>query len=525
MSFQILHVDDDPHIRDIVDLSLGLDSTYTVTSCGSADEALATASERPPDLILCDVMMPGMDGMAMLTRLRENATTAKILVIFMTARSQTADLEQLKALGAAVITKPFDPMKLADTVRGHLQSAKFVAAGDGFVERMRADATLLSTSREALRRDPTSPVELELVQSCVHRLAGAAGVFGFDSVSYASSILEEAIIERRAGRGAPGGVETSFDALMKCVEREIADLGSGREIVTWQGATVDFAEPRQGAPRLVISDDDPAVVKLLAGRLKSMGFEVQTAINGIQALITARRNQADILIVDVNMPGLSGLDVSARLLDPHCKPLEVVVMTGSANPETIERCESLGAFYVRKGPEFWSGVASALVEIVPDMAEKINGLAMPPMGADVRARPRVLIVDDDRDVEIFYSSRLRKLGVDTLYASDGMQGYRMACKDRPSAIISDCFMQNGDAHYLLSRLRTTPGMENIPVFVISGPRLDPLTEQKLGREICGRPGAARIFRKSFDTDELFGALQAVCGFEVNLTSGSAPVEP
>jgi CheY-like chemotaxis protein len=524
MSFQILHVDDDRHIRDIVDLSLGLDSTYTVISCGSADEALATASERPPDLILCDVMMPGMDGMTMLARLRENATTAKIPVIFMTARSQAADLEQLKALGAAVITKPFDPMKLADTVRGHLQSAKFVAASDGFVERMRADATLLSTSRETLRRDPTSLVELELVQSCAHRLAGTAGVFGFEAVSNAASILDETIIAQRAGLGASGGVESSFDALMKCLEREIADLGGARELVTLQGNTVGFSEPRQGALRLVISDDDPAVVKLLASRLKSMGFEVQTAINGIQALITARRNHADILIVDVNMPGISGLDVSARLLDPHCKPIEVVVMTGSANPETIERCESLGAFYLRKGPEFWSGLASALIEIAPNMAEKINELAMLPIGAEVRTRPRVLIVDDDRDVEVFYSSRLRKLGVDTLYAADGVQGYRIACKDRPSAIISDCFMQNGDAHYLLSRLRITPGMENIPVFVISGQRLDLLTEQKLAREICGRPGAARIFRKSFNTDELFGALQEVCGFEVNLTSSPAPVQ-
>jgi hypothetical protein len=67
-------------------------------------------------------------------------------------------------------------------------------------------------------------------------------------------------------------------------------------------------------------------------------------------------------------------------------------------------------------------------------------------------------------------------------------------------------------------------MENIPVFVISGQRLDLLTEQKLAREICGRPGAARIFRKSFNTDELFGALQEVCGFEVNLTSSPAPVQ-
>jgi hypothetical protein len=78
-------------------------------------------------------------------------------------------------------------------------------------------------------------------------------------------------------------------------------------------------------------------------------------------------------------------------------------------------------------------------------------------------------------------------------------------------------MKNGGAHYLLARLRSTPETENVPFFVMSGQQLDPLTEESLKRQICGHPGATRIFRKSFDVDELFGALQKVCGFERNRT--------
>ena len=219
MSFQILHVDDDPHIRDIVDLSLGLDSTYTVTSCGSADEALATASERPPDLILCDVMMPGMDGPTMLERLRENPKTAKIPVVFMTARAGSNELEHLMSIGAAaVFTKPFDPMLLADMLRTQLRSVKLETVQYDFAARMHSDAAELARYRKILCDNPDSVVLPEGFQSCVHKLSGAAGVFNFQAVSRTASVLETAIVERCAGRGAPGTVEANLDALLGCIE-------------------------------------------------------------------------------------------------------------------------------------------------------------------------------------------------------------------------------------------------------------------------------------------------------------------
>ncbi len=229
----------------------------------------------------------------------------------------------------------------------------------------------------------------------------------------------------------------------------------------------------------------------------------------------AHRNPPDILLIDVSMPEVDGLSVCARLLHPGRKSIEVVVVTGSRNPETIERCESLGAFYARKGPDFWSSMTSALSEIFPGMAEQISALELQSTGAAARKRPRVLVVDDDPEVETFLASRLDKYGVDTLHASDGVHGYRIACREKPSVIITDFFMPNGDAPYLLWRLRSTPATETIPVIVLSGRRLNEATEHNLTREIGGRPGAARIFRKSLDTRELFAALQKFCGFEKN----------
>jgi CheY-like chemotaxis protein len=120
---RILHVDDEPDIREIVDLSLGLNPDFQIRSCASGDEALAAVAEWSPSLILLDVMMPRMDGPTTLSHLRKNPRTSAVPILFMTARAQPREVEQFIALGAqGVISKPFDPMTLAFTVRNHLEA-------------------------------------------------------------------------------------------------------------------------------------------------------------------------------------------------------------------------------------------------------------------------------------------------------------------------------------------------------------------------------------------------------------------
>jgi CheY-like chemotaxis protein len=174
------------------------------------------------------------------------------------------------------------------------------------------------------------------------------------------------------------------------------------------------------------------------------------------------------------------------------------------------------AYYARKGPNFWIDLEAALAEINPGTAAKNRWTDAP--APEVRKRPCVLLIDDDSDVNQFLSSRLEKCGLDVKYASDARQGFRMACNDDPAVIVTDYFMPNGDAQYLLARLRTTAATENIPVIVLSGRQLNPVTMQNLRREICGHPGAAQILVKSLDTHVLFEALKNFCGFEQRLSS-------
>ncbi len=122
-TIRILHVDDEPDIREVVDISLGLNPEFEVRACSSGEEAITAAAEWSPILILLDVMMPGMDGPTTLAHLRKNPKTSNIPILFMTARAQTREVEHIISLGAqGVISKPFDPMTLAFVVRNHLQA-------------------------------------------------------------------------------------------------------------------------------------------------------------------------------------------------------------------------------------------------------------------------------------------------------------------------------------------------------------------------------------------------------------------
>ncbi len=115
---RILMVDDDPDIRTVAHLSLTAVGGFTVELCGSGSEALEKAEAFAPELILLDVMMPGMDGPATLKALREIPALAETPVVFMTAKVQPRDVAQLKACGALdVLAKPFDPMGLPDSLR------------------------------------------------------------------------------------------------------------------------------------------------------------------------------------------------------------------------------------------------------------------------------------------------------------------------------------------------------------------------------------------------------------------------
>lgn len=112
---RVLVVDDEEHIREIAATSLEVVGGWDVRTAADGEDAVSAARRDPPDAILMDVMMPGMDGPATLAALRAEDRTRDIPVVFLTAKVQASEVERLSRLGAVgVLSKPFDPLVLHD---------------------------------------------------------------------------------------------------------------------------------------------------------------------------------------------------------------------------------------------------------------------------------------------------------------------------------------------------------------------------------------------------------------------------
>jgi len=122
---KVLIIDDEEDTRSIASMSLGLLGGHEVVEAGSGQEGLVKEAAETPDVILLDLLMPGMDGAETLTNLRKNPKTVEIPVIFLTVKGMFAEFDQLKELGAlAVLDKPFDPTLLSNQISNILKEKK-----------------------------------------------------------------------------------------------------------------------------------------------------------------------------------------------------------------------------------------------------------------------------------------------------------------------------------------------------------------------------------------------------------------
>jgi len=131
MSHRILVVDDEPDITALVAYHLAK-SGYRVSTAGSGPDALKAAREERPDVVVLDLMLPGVSGYDVLQELRARAETRDVGVILLTARREEVDRIRGLSLGADdYLTKPFSPQELTLRVAALLRrlAAPAVAAG------------------------------------------------------------------------------------------------------------------------------------------------------------------------------------------------------------------------------------------------------------------------------------------------------------------------------------------------------------------------------------------------------------
>jgi CheY-like chemotaxis protein len=201
---RILLVDDDADLRAVVTLALTALGDYAVESCASAPEALALAPAFAPDMIVLDLMMPGMDGFRALEALRQAEATARTPVVVMSGSVRGRDRSQHRALGClGVIPKPFDPETLPEQLealweahaleRMRAHEREFEDLRRAYLCELAEKASAMEAAAAVLLSRGWNRPALESLYDLAHRLAGASGLYRLATLSRAARALEDIV--------------------------------------------------------------------------------------------------------------------------------------------------------------------------------------------------------------------------------------------------------------------------------------------------------------------------------------------
>ncbi len=120
---KVLVIDDDPVILELLRVNFEIES-FEVVMARDGREGLEKARTENPDVVLSDIMMPRLDGLELVSILREDPRTRTLPIILLSAKAQNAEVQQGLDMGADdYVTKPFDPLELIDRVNAVLARA------------------------------------------------------------------------------------------------------------------------------------------------------------------------------------------------------------------------------------------------------------------------------------------------------------------------------------------------------------------------------------------------------------------
>lgn len=232
-------------------------------------------------------------------------------------------------------------------------------------------------------------------------------------------------------------------------------------------------------PHVLIVDGEPLLLQDLQVRCESLGLRVRTAADGLDALTAALAAPPDLLITDVILEGADGLSVLAKLRsDSRFETMKVILFTNRLDKQVEHACRKHCATTVHKGHEDWDAIARLIRRFFPELVAthapgssdkpEARKMSSAPAAALRRARPLILLVDDDMDLLRGLSIRLRACGVETVQSTSVQAALRRAIGERPDVIVTDFNMPCGSGLELLRWLKADDETRSIPILVLSG---------------------------------------------------------
>lgn len=510
---RILMIEDEPDIQAVAQLALEALGGFQVRICGSGAEGVQAATAFEPDLILLDVMMPGMDGPSTLRALRNLPKMVATPVIFMTAKVQPQEIAEYRALGVLdVIAKPFDPMTLAETILAIWERywlatavAGSAALSDMYATSLPDKLSAVDAGWEQLRRSWDAEAFARL-HRLVHSLHGTGATFGFDKLSAAARGLEYALVALDRAVVPNEQQRDYIDRLIVGLKQ--ASHARGGPLIA--PAYVPAVDADAGVENRLIwlVQLDPALATDLTTQLGYFGYRVQVydsapdlhpraGTSPPSAIITS----ADVLEADHNGAARIAGD-GARL--GQAPPLIVISCQGDLESRLRAVRAGAAAYFV------WPVPTVALID-------KLDALA----ARAIEQPYRILIVDDDPILAGAYAEMLHQAHMHAVVVTEPIKVMQPLAEFRPDMILMDLHMPNCNGLELAAVIRQQEEYIGIPIVFLSAEAsmdtqleamrlggddylLKPITPEHLIAAVTSRVLRSRTLRGFMVRDSLTG---------------------
>ena len=514
---RVLLADDNADMRDYVRRLLS--GSYEVTAVGDGLAALRSARERTPDLVLSDVMMPGLDGFGLLREMRAAPALREVPVILLSARAgQEARVEGLAAGADDYLTKPFNARELLARVDGTLQLARLrqeaLAArthleaelrdrAEQLAEADRRKDEFLATLAHELR-NPLAPI-----RNALHILRSARG-----SGNPADQRLHD-MMDRQIGhmvrlvddlleisRITRGKIELRPETVdVQAVIRSAVD--TSRPLLDAAGHDLEIALPET----LLIVHADPVRLSQVVANLLNNSAKYTPGGGKISLAVVEDEGDVVISVRD------TGVGIPAEMLPRVFELFTQVDRTRKHSQGGL----GIGLALVKSLVEMHRGRVEARSEGLGHGSEFIvrlplltaasgspgdTALAAGSRGENLPRR-RVLIVDDNRDAAESLALLLQLSGYDVRTAHDGLSALQTLDDYTPAVVLLDIGMPGMDGYEVARRVREKPGLQDILLVALTG------WGQEEDRRRSNQAGFDRHLVKPVDPEVLHGLLASL----------------
>ena len=516
----ILVVDDTPD--NLALMSSLLKDDYRVKIANNGEKALKIAgSDTPPDLILLDIMMPGMDGYEVCQRLKGNPKTKHIPVIFLTAKVEVEDEKKGLELGAVdYVTKPISPPIIMARVRNHL-------ALKAMTDSLQSKNIELENARYVAEK--ANLAKSEFLSSMSHELRSPLNaILGFGQLLESDSPPPTASQQESIAQILKAGWH-----LLKLVNEilDLAKVESGQvplsqepvslsEILLECQSMVDPQVQQRGLKMILPDCNRPYFVLADRTRLK------QVLLNLFSNAIKYNRKQGTIEVQCVEtLPGR--IRVSIRDTGEGLHPEQLAQLfqafnrlgqeaggeegTGIGLVVAKQLVELMGgAIGVEStfgaGSLFWFELNAVAEPTLSTDEEATMAVAEPLMPLKPSFRTLLYVEDNPSNLDLVKQIIVRRADLRLLTALDGERGLEIAREALPEVILMDINLPGMDGFETLAILRSDPTTSHIPVIAISANAMPADIARGL------REGFFRYITKPIKVDEFLDALQVALEF-------------